>query len=117
MQVYPDRGFGCFEPEQHEPARIVLIHDDARFANELAARLGVLGHEVRSFSDLAIAVPGPRSSDVLEIAIVRPINARRTLRIKAMGIPTEGSYARPLLKVLVDPITVPDVVNALGVFL
>jgi hypothetical protein len=73
--VYPHRGFGCLEREDREPVRIVLIHDDAGFSNELAALLRPLGHEVRLFDDLTIAVPVPRSSDVLEIAIVRAADA------------------------------------------
>jgi hypothetical protein len=117
MDVYPHRGFGCLERDHLEPARIVLIHDDARFSSELADRLRVLGHDVRSFNDLKIAVPGAGSLDVLEIAIVRPTGTRGGLRIKAVGIPTEWSYAGPLLKTLVDPITVTDVVDALNVFL
>jgi hypothetical protein len=117
MDIYPHRGFGCLGQEHHEPARIVLIHDDASFSNELEDRLTALGHEVRSFNDLTIAVPGVRCSDVLEIAIVRPTDKRGGLRIKPLGIPSGSTYAGPVLKFLVDPITVGDVVDALDVFL
>ena len=117
MELYPHRGFGCLGQEHVEPARIMLIDDDTRFSSELADRLRALGHDVRTFDDPKAAVPAARSPNVLEVAIVRPPGHSGGLRIKAVGIPTEWTYGGPLLKTLVDPITVTDVMDALNVFL
>jgi hypothetical protein len=94
-----------------------VIHDDIRFSNELVDRLRLLGHEVRLFNDLAVTVRSSSATDVVEIAIVRPSETRGGLRIKAVGIPADEACARPLVKFLVDPITVMNVIDALEIFL
>ena len=99
------------------PADIVLIHDDATFSHDLAAQIRLEGHNVRVFDDLTITLPTLRAADVLELAIVRPADVRNGLRIKVVGIPSGAPYAGPLIKFLVEPITVADVVNALSAFL
>ena len=99
------------------PARIVLIHDDPAFSADLVACLRVQGHEVRVFNDLTLAVPAPHASDALEIAIVRPPDVKGGLRIKVVGIPTGKPYTGPLIKFLVEPIKVADVMVALNALL
>lgn len=98
-------------------ARIVLVHDDLDFADALAACLDAEGHTVQVIYDLAVQTPSARSTDDLEIAIVRSIETRSGLTIKVIGVPDGGGYDGPILKHLVDPVTVSDVMDALGAFL
>lgn len=51
-------------------ARIVLIHDDAIFSKDLTTQLRLQGHVLSVFDDLMVAIPLPRASNILELAIV-----------------------------------------------
>ena len=87
------------------------------FSDALKACLDVEGHEVTVFDDLEVTIPVPHVSNALEIAIVRPSGTKGGLRIKVIGIPTGKPYTGPLIKFLVDPLTVSDVMYALNAFL
>ena len=99
------------------PTHIVLIHDDPAFSDDLTACLRPKCQEVRVFDDLTITLPVPHVSNALELAIVRPAEAKGGLRIKVIGIPTGEPYTGPLIRYLVDPISVADVMDALTAFL
>jgi hypothetical protein len=98
-------------------ARIVLVHDDPAFSNDLAASLRVKGHEVAVSNDLTMPVPAPHASNAFEIAVVRPAEIKSGLRIKVIGIPAGKPYDGPMLKYMVEPISVADVTAALNAFL
>jgi hypothetical protein len=97
------------------PVRITLIHDRLDFSAELTEGLRANGYEVRVFHDLTIAVPPPKDPNGLELAIVRPPHGRAGLRIAVIAAPTP--YSGPMIKFMVDPMTVADVIAALGSFL
>ena len=91
-----------------------LIHDDPAFLEELSDRLRVEGHEVWAINDKNVAIPIARASGALELVISREDGPRPGIWITAIGL--SPGYTGPLVKFLVQPVSVADVLAALTAF-
>ena len=99
-------------------ARIHLAHQDAAFAERLAAALQAEGHEVVRVGDQNLAVPPPGAFDGLEIAITQATAGRyQSLRIRVTGIPKDKPYAGALGQLLAEPVDVERAIAAVKLFL
>jgi hypothetical protein len=98
------------------PTRVVVVHDDPVFRDDLAAALKDAGYEVVAVDDPAFVVGPPRGADQLEITISRAKGAYPGLRIRVTGYRTSEPYAGPLGQFIAEPVRIEDVVRALRPF-
>ena len=99
------------------PARVVVVHDDQAFRDDLVAALKEAGYEVVvAVDDPAFVVGPPRNADQLEITISRGKGAYPGLRIRLTGFRTSEPYAGALGQLLAEPVQIADVLRALRPF-
>jgi hypothetical protein len=96
--------------------RVVVVHDDPAFLDPLVAALTDAGYEVAAVDDPAFRPGPPRGADQLEFTISRATGAYPGLRIRPTGFQTGQPHAGPLAQFLAEPVTVPDVLQALRHF-
>jgi DNA-binding NtrC family response regulator len=112
------------------PTRVVLVYDEPEFAGQLTADLRFAGYDVTAFVDPMAALEALDSSLYLEVLITRVnfgagkvngISLARMARSKRPGIrvlfaarPEFAEYAEGLGKFMPLPVSVPDIVDAVG---
>jgi len=96
--------------------RVIVIHDDRAFLDDLTAALGDSGYEVEAINDLTFKAGPPQPSDTLEITLTRSTGRYPGVRIRVTGFPAGQPYAGALGQFLSEPIQVSAVLNALNFF-
>jgi hypothetical protein len=95
---------------------IIVNHDDQAFFEALADSLRAKGCDVVAGTDPAGPIEAPRITGTLELTVAQSTGSYPGVRIRVTGLPTEGRYAGVLGSFLREPVTVADVVQALGLF-
>jgi hypothetical protein len=98
------------------PSRIIVVHADKDFTDELATRLMQDGHEVVVVDSPEGHVTAPRSADVLELTVTRASALFPGVRIRVTGLPAGGAYAGFLGQSLADRVSVQNLMDALARF-
>jgi DNA-binding NtrC family response regulator len=110
------------------PARIVVVHDEPEFVDQLSDALRLAGHEVAAFADPMAALDALDAAQVVDVLITRVqfapgkpngISLVRMARVKRPGIrvlftalPEFEGHAAPFGEFMPLPVRVPDVVEA-----
>jgi DNA-binding NtrC family response regulator len=112
------------------PARVVVVHDEPGFADQLAGALRLAGHDVAAFVDPMLALDALDAAQHIEILITRVefppgkpngIALARMARAKRPGVrvvfiarPEFAAHAEGLGEFLSVPIDIADVVAVVG---
>jgi DNA-binding NtrC family response regulator len=94
------------------PARIVMVHDDRAFLDQVAFALRVEGHEVIAFNEQTRVTVFPRDPVMTDIRITQSNGARAGVRIKVTAYPEASARSEGWGASLPDPLTSSDVVLA-----
>jgi hypothetical protein len=97
-------------------ARIIIVHDDAKFVTQVAAELRVKGHEVMAISDPTYVVQPPRFLDRLEITTTRATGDQPGIRIRVTGLPSGEPYAGVLGSFIAEPVSVDALMISFALF-
>jgi DNA-binding NtrC family response regulator len=109
------------------PARIVLVHDEQGYIDELATALRQAGHQVAAFTDPLAAWDALKAAQQVEvlvtrvrfrpgasngIALARMARSNRPgIRILFTALPEYSAYAEGLGAFMPLPVSVPDVME------
>jgi len=112
------------------PARVVVVHDEPGFADQLAGALRLAGHDVAAFVDPMLALDALDTAQHIEILITRiefppgkpnGVALARMVRAKRPGVrvvftarPEFKAHAEGLGEFFSVPIDIADVVAVVG---
>ena len=94
------------------PARIVMVHDDRAFLDQVALALRFEGHEVVAFNEQTGVTVFPRDPVMTDIRITQSSGARAGVRIKVTAYPEASARSDGWGASLPEPLTSSDVVLA-----